>query len=186
MAFQRDLPKNIEQILAPRSAPTRGAHEKAPTRKVRGLSRLQCPTVKDGARRTLPSVNYFAGSVGGVVPAAAAAAASAAALSASPLAAAALPAAASADLAAASAEAAAAGAVSGTTTTVGASTGAGTTTTAGSSFLPQAAREAIAISEARTRVLFISNFLGGRIKNRCHNAQPLAARLRSGRVITNA
>ena len=118
------------------------------------------------ADSTVCRANYFAGSAGVVVPAAAAAAAaaaSAAALSASLLAEAALLAASlaefAASVAAAPAAAASAGAGAGSTTTAGASTGGGTTTTAGSSFLPQADRAATANSEARMRDLFISEFL---------------------------
>ena len=115
------------------------------------------------ADSTVCRANYFAGSAGVVVPAAAAAAASAAALSASLLAEAALLAASlaefAASVAAAPAAAASAGAGAGSTTTAGASTGGGTTTTAGSSFLPQADRAATANSEARMRDLLISEFL---------------------------
>ena len=138
--------------------------------------------------------NYYAGSAAGAAgAAAAAAAASAAALSASLLAAAALSAASVADLAASvaaasAAAASAAGAGSGTTTTAGASTAGGTTTTAGSSFLPQADSAATANSEARMRDLFISEFLIDKQtdKNGCHDAQPLAAGIRSGSVRVSA
>ncbi len=139
--------------------------------------------------------NYFAGSAAGAAgaagAAAAAAAASAAALSASLLAAAALSAASVADLAAsvaAASAAAASAAGAGSTTTAGASTAGGTTTTAGSSFLPQADSAATANSEARMRDLFISEFLIDKQtdKNGCHDAQPLAAGIRSGSVRVSA
>ena len=165
---------------------------KSPGQNGTGLFALR-PSCKSPAKTDhgVCPANYFAGSAAGA--AAAAAAASAAALSASLLAAAALSAASVADLAASvaaasAAAASAAGAGSGTTTTAGASTAGGTTTTAGSSFLPQADSAATANSEARMRDLFISEFLIDKQtdKNGCHDAQPLAAGIRSGSVRVSA
>ena len=165
--------------------------QKAPARMARGFLHgaglYKSPAKAD---RVVCTANYFAGSAAGA--AAAAAAASAAALSASLLAAAALSAASVADaaasVAAASAAAASAAGATGSTTTAGASTGGGTTTTAGSSFLPQADRAATANSEAIMRDLFISEFLIDKQteKNGGHDAQPLAAGIRSGSVHVSA